>query len=54
MTVPSLGSLPLERYILAQWTSTTETDLHERRRQLARAFVELGNAHRFVSCKKWT
>lgn len=42
------GSLPLESYVLAQWSSHPTDDLNKRRRQLARRFTAIGYSGRYV------
>jgi hypothetical protein len=43
----SWGSLPLEHYVLAHWTSLA-IDFDKRRRQLAQQYTAIGCAGRFV------
>lgn len=50
MSLPPLGTLPLERYVLMQWNTDLHENPSERRRKLARAFVTLGDLGRIVSC----
>ena len=42
------GSLPLEIYVLSQWTSVAIDALNERRRHLAQQFAAIGYSGRFV------
>ena len=42
------GSLPLELYVLSQWTSVAIDALDERRRHLAQQFAAIGYSGRFV------
>lgn len=47
------GSLPLESYVLAQWTSLATGGLDQRRRQLAQQFTAIGDSGRYVdACHK--
>lgn len=43
------GSLPLEGYVLSQWTSVAIDALDERQRHLAQQFAAIGHSGRFVS-----
>lgn len=45
------GSVPLELYVLAQWTSLPIDDLSKRRRQLAQQFTAIGYFGRFVGAR---
>jgi hypothetical protein len=45
------GSLPLELYVLSQWTSLAIDDLGKRRRQLAQQFTTIGYSGRFVGAR---
>jgi hypothetical protein len=49
--VPDLGGLPLERYVLFRWTTSSLADLDAstRRRRLAQDFTEIGDWGRYVS-----
>lgn len=42
------GPLPLEHYVLSQWTSLATEDLGKRRRQLAQRFTAIGYRGRYV------
>lgn len=42
------GSLPLEHYVLSQWTSLATEDPGKRRCQLAQRFTAIGYSGRYV------